>query len=276
MRFDPIVQLAGALANTEYKSRPATSIRNGATPGSQLVTLGGTATLAMQPYSITYTRVLDNYSWTKFGVFTLTRSQLTLPLATAALAMFLNQYEDVQASVAVNGTDLTLRSKDGGLTPQLTLLPAATLTLATSVVTPAVAPRPLLPGTVVGFSIDPASGEKLIVPVGSADFSALNAGVVIQPLTPINRMRAENVTYDVLVDGTIWMNLVGTAPIVPATSAIQIGHAGSTTPGQIGVTGLTVGQFTTVNLMQSNGTLSRFNILDKNVPVGGRFRLEIR
>ncbi len=272
-RFDPVIQQVGALANTEYQARPATSIRNGAVAGNQLLTLGGTINTAPQPFSITYTRVTDNYSWVVTGILMLTPTQRTLLQATRALATNLGYYHDVIANV--NGANLTMVPKDASVTAVLAFLPGATLTLATSVVTNSTAPRIYQPGDVVGFSVDPASGEKLIVPVGSADFSAINAGVVLRPLMEINPMRAENVTYDVLVRGTVWMQLFGATPLVPATTAIQIGHPASTTPGKISVTGATASQFTTVNLYAANGTLSKFKIIDKNVAVGQRFRLEL-
>lgn len=272
--FDPIIRQPGTIANTIWQSRPVTLIRNGAMAGNQVVTLGGVANLNPQPYSITYTRVIDNYSWVVTGILYLTRVQATLPKATQALATHLSMYQD--ALTSVSGTNLTITPKDASVTAVFNFLPSATLTLATSSVTPSTAPKPLMPGDVVGFSVDPISGEKVISPIGSVDFSAQNAGVVLAPLGEINPRRAENTTYDVLVAGTVWMQLYGATPLVPATSAIQIGNFDSTTPGKIGVTGLTATKFQTVNLLQANGTLSKFNILDKNVPVGGRFRLELK
>lgn len=272
-RFDPINRVAGSIANTIFEARPATFIKSGAVPGQQVLSLGGVTNLAAQPYTITYKQESSGNTWQVTGILYLTRRQQTLPLALAALMTHLNTYQDVQATIS--GTDLTLKSKDAGVTPTFAFLPSATLTLATSTVTNAVAPRIFAPGTVVGFSVDPNNGEKQIVQVGSADFSAINAGVVIQSLLPANRHRAENVTYDVMVRGTIWMQLYGTAPLVPATAQVQVGNFDSTTPGNIGVAGLTATKFTTVKLLGSDGVLSKFNILDKNVAVGDKFRLEL-
>lgn len=272
--LDPVQYPAGQLANTEYRARPAISVRNGAVPGRQVITLGGTTNLDIQPYTLRYTRSVDGYSWEVAGMLMLTRSQQTLPLASRALVNNLNAYHDIQASLS--GADITLVAKDASVTPTLTFTPPSTLTTATSNVTNAVAPRVIQPGTVVGFSVDPANGEKLIVPVGSVAPESANYGVVLRPLVQISPRRAENVTYDVLLDGTVWMQLYGTAPLTPATSAIQIGRAASTTPGLISVAGATTAQFDTVNLLQANQTLSKFNILDKNVQVGGKFRLVLR
>ncbi len=271
----PVSPLPGQIADTKgYEARPAISVRNGAVAGRQLITLGGTTNLGVQPYIIRYTRSSDGYSWDVSGMLMLTRRQQTLPLATQALAMNLNQYQDVQATV--NGADLTLVSKDASVTPMLSFVAPATLTVATSTVTNSVAPRVFQPGTVVGFSVDPNSGEKLIQPVGSVASESANYGVIIRPLFQVSTMRAENVTYDVMTYGTIWMRLFGTAPLTPTTTAIQIGRQASTTPGLISVAGATATQFDVVNLLQANQTLSKFNILDKNVPVGGMFRLELR
>lgn len=269
----PSQMMPGQIANTEFQCRPVIHVDAGSTRGQFVFNLAGTPNLADQPYTLTYTRVADGYSWSVPGMLLLTRRQQTLATAAQALIRNLNNYQDVRASA--NGVAITLRSKSNGVSVSFAWNAPATLTVDTPVATAATAPRVYAPGTVVGFSIDPATGEKTLAPIGSNNFSALNAGVIVRPLVA-TRNPVDNITYDVMTQGTVWMRLGGNAPLVPATAQMQLGDNRGASEGVLAVGGLTAATFILVDLTSVTGNVTRFNPLDKNIQPGQMFRMELK
>ena len=266
----------GDLANTDYMARPGLYIGNGSTYGTQTITLGGTVSLAPQSYIITYTNLQSGQSYSVPGTLLLSRTQQTLLGATAALAKELRDYQDVTATA--NGATIVITPKARGINAVLAFV-GGTLTVATTVSVSALGVSRLLPGSIVAFdSAVNGSGVKNIkLPSASPTANAANYGVVLgsQMGQGTELQTTENITYDILTQGTVWTLLRGGSALVDATVQLQLGWATSATAGGLSVTGATAANFDLIDLRSATNNLTKFNALDRGVPVGQFFRLEL-
>lgn len=277
----------GQIANTEsYGIRTLIYPKNGSTRGSSISTATGTVPAygQMFPYQVNMVRAVNQAPNISTGVFAYTRSAAAPSIADflARFATHLNRYH-TELSVGSTATTLNVFMDLHGYTPTVTLN-ANGLSLVVSSTTAALPPRPIFPGTLVGAAsagipgyseqVAALPGSALITNPGNARF-----GVVIDSPTNETRMwSSDDVVLNVMYEGTVWMRLYGTAPIAPATGALELGLLPNANAGRLSVSGLGIpAEVVAIPIGGAGGYSSnpRYQPLDINVPVGGMFRLRV-
>jgi hypothetical protein len=218
--------------------------KSGATRGQTTSTFTGTPThQTLYNYSLSYVKANDAtpvISNVQSGMFFYTRSSTAASLADflLKLAAHLNRYHDVDI-VTVTATTLVVRSRWFGQTASLTMNQNGVVATVTAT-TAALPARPIMPGLFVAINETPISGYmERTAKFPDANSLQYEMGITLLDHVP-TRMAPEDQVLNVLVSGSVWVRLAGNAPLVPATSNVQIGRGSSNNPGAMGVAGLDV------------------------------------
>jgi hypothetical protein len=213
--------------------------KSGATRGQTTATFTGTPVhTGMYGYSISFIKPGELYANVQNGMFYYPRSATVASLADfiTKLAAHLNRNHDIDI-VTVTATTLVIRSRWFGQTASFSMNYSGVVANTTAT-TAALPPRPILSGLMVGVSETPIAGyNERIAKFPDSNTTQYEMGVTLWDHVAC-KMVAEDQVLNVLINGSVWVRLAGNAPLLPATTSVQVGRGSSNTPGAMGVAGL--------------------------------------